>query len=59
MLNNFFFFFTYIHEIFISHVLYTEQVRRNQIDDVLNISTPTACQDAETVAAATAAALVA
>jgi len=29
-------------------------VRRNQIDDVLNISTPTACQDAETVAAATA-----
>jgi len=27
-------------------------VRCNQIDDVLNISTPTACQVAETVAAA-------
>jgi len=31
-------------------------VRRNQIDDVLNISTPTACQDAETVSSATATA---
>jgi len=34
-------------------------VRRNQIDDVLNISTPTACQDAETVSAATVTATLA
>lgn len=34
-------------------------MRRNQIDDVLNISTPTACQDAETVSAATATATLA
>lgn len=28
--------------------IYTELVRCNQIDDALNISTPTACQDTET-----------
>lgn len=52
MLNNKFFFSP--HKIRIRNFLFNtraEQVRGNQIDDALNISTPTACQDVETATA--------